>query len=94
MALRSTFRGGLNGLGTIVNTRFSNEHMVIYDCRVCENRRAGRSAPLSNSNIPAIIIPKHQTKTPRTEEEEEEEGGEGEGKLGHGPPPPRCPRIA
>ena len=34
-----------------------------------QNRRAVRSAPLINSIFPAIIIPEHRAKTPRTEKE-------------------------
>ena len=36
---------------------------------VGQNRRAGRSAPPTNSTFPAIIIPEHRAKTPRTEKE-------------------------
>ena len=53
---------------------------------VGQNRRAGRSAPPTNSTFPAIIIPEHRAKTPRTEKEEKKEK-----KKNLGPKLPKTP---
>ena len=55
--------------------------------------RVGRSAPLINSKFPAIIIPKHRAKTPRTKEKEKEEKKKKDN-WGVAQPPPTRSGIA